>query len=363
MVNYLYRIEGFEMVLELINVTKRYKNLAVVDTFTLTLKEKSFVVLAGPSGCGKTTLLEMIAGFKGVDCGEIRLDGVDITNRKPSERNIAMVFQEPSLFPHLSAYENIAYGVAYSGITKNEADALVEETAKALSIDQILGKPARALSGGQKQRVAIARAIVRKPKLYLMDEPLSALDTKLKTQLRIEIAQLYKKMDASFLYVTHDQMEAMTLADTLVVMKDGMIQQVGKPKEIYNNPINMFVASFLGPYGMNYFEGYMQNGYLHCLNERVKLSSSTTRVIVGQRVEHMKQDENGSCGTIVLLEDIGDELYCHIRWNDKTIIIKRKSSEHYQIGDSFFFALDWEHTLFFHEQTKERLYLAVDIEG
>lgn len=353
------------MVLELLNVTKTYKGTKVVDAFSLELKEKSFVVLAGPSGCGKTTLLNMIAGFKAVDSGVIRLDGVDITNVKPSERNIAMVFQDPSLFPHLSAYENIAYGLVCSGIAKHQVHALVSETAKALSIDHLLEKPAKTLSGGQKQRVAIARAIVRKPKVYLMDEPLSALDAKLKTQLRIEIAQLYKKIDASFLYVTHDQMEAMTLADTLVVMKDGMIQQVGNPKEIYKNPNNMFVASFLGPYGMNYFDGYIQNGYLHCLNERVKVQSATTttRVIVGQRIEHMKQDAHGSCGNVVLLEDIGDELYCHIQWNDKNVIAKRKSSEHYQIGDSFCFSLDWEHTMFFHEQTKKRVYIEIDTEG
>ena len=227
------------------NITKSYGDIKAVQDFHLELSDKSFVVLAGPSGCGKTTLLQLVAGFLSPDSGEIYIDDELVNQKAPAQRNISMVFQEAALFPHMSVFENISFGLAHSGMKQQDIKEAVDQICELLGICDLLERKAGDLSGGQRQRCAIARALVRKPSLFLMDEPLSSLDARLKTQLRIEIAQLYQKNDATFLYVTHDQMEAMTLADILIIMKDGQIVEQGSVAQIFAHPACAYTRQLL----------------------------------------------------------------------------------------------------------------------
>ena len=237
------------------NVKKQYENgFVAVHDFNLEIKDKEFIVLVGPSGCGKSTTLRMIAGLEDISGGEISIGENVVNDMEPKDRDIAMVFQNYALYPHMSVYENIAFGLRLRRVPNDEVHQKVVEAAEILGISELLGRKPKQLSGGQRQRVAIGRAIVRVPKVFLMDEPLSNLDAKLRNQMRAEIILLREKIQTTFVYVTHDQTEAMTLGDRIVIMKDGYVMQVGTPQELFNHPANLFVAGFIGTPQMNFFD-------------------------------------------------------------------------------------------------------------
>jgi multiple sugar transport system ATP-binding protein len=237
-------------------------NVVAVQDCNIEVQDKEFVVLVGPSGCGKSTTLRMIAGLEEISHGTIYIDEKPVNDLPPKDRDIAMVFQNYALYPHMSVYENMAFGLKLRKFPKSEIDQRVREAARILGIEEYLDRKPKALSGGQRQRVAVGRAIVRKPKVFLFDEPLSNLDAKLRVQMRTEISKLHHKLEATMIYVTHDQMEAMTMGDKIVVMKDGFIQQIDSPLYLYNAPVNIFVAGFIGSPSMNFIEGtiYSDNG-------------------------------------------------------------------------------------------------------
>ena len=238
------------------NVRKVYdKDIVAVDDANIEIKDKEFVVLVGPSGCGKSTTLRMIAGLEEISGGEIYIDGTLVNDIPPKDRDIAMVFQNYALYPHMTVYQNMAFGLKLRKYPKDEIDARVQEAADILGIQDLLERKPKALSGGQRQRVAVGRAIVRKPKVFLFDEPLSNLDAKLRVQMRAEISKLHTRLEATMIYVTHDQTEAMTMGDRIVVMKDGKIQQIDAPLRLYNDPVNQFVAGFIGSPSMNFING------------------------------------------------------------------------------------------------------------
>lgn len=239
--------------LSLKHIDKIYdNNVQAVFDFNLEIADKEFIVFVGPSGCGKSTTLRMIAGLEEISAGELYIDGKLMNDVAPKNRDIAMVFQSYALYPHMSVYDNMAFGLKIAKKPKDEIDQKVRKAAKALDIEQYLDRKPKALSGGQRQRVALGRAIVREPKVFLMDEPLSNLDAKLRVQMRTEISKLYQQLGTTFIYVTHDQTEAMTMGTRIVVMKDGRIQQVASPAYLYNHPVNKFVAGFIGSPQMNF---------------------------------------------------------------------------------------------------------------
>ena len=258
--------------LSLRHIDKIYdNNVQAVFDFNLEIKDKEFSVFVGPSGCGKSTTLRMIAGLEDISAGEFYIDGKLMNDVEPKDRDIAMVFQSYALYPHMSVYDNMAFGLKLKKTPKEEIDKRVREAARILEIEDYLDRKPKALSGGQRQRVALGRAIVRNAKVFLMDEPLSNLDAKLRVQMRSEIIKLHERINATTIYVTHDQTEAMTMADRIVVMKAGYIQQIGTPKEIYNNPKNMFVAGFLGAPATNFLQGTYQGNAFICNDQRIEM--------------------------------------------------------------------------------------------
>ena len=312
------------------------EGVVAVQAFNLEIKDKEFVVLVGPSGCGKSTTLRMIAGLEEITEGELYIGDTLSNAIAPRDRNIAMVFQNYSLYPHMTVYENMAFSLKLAKLPKEEIDAKVREAAKTLEITQILDRLPKALSGGQRQRVAIGRAIVRSPQVILMDEPLSNLDAKLRGQMRSEIIRLRQKIDTTFVYVTHDQVEAMTLGDRIVVMKDGFIQQVGTPQEVFNHPYNLFVAGFIGTPQINFFHNVPltnRNGeyYVTIQDREIKLDERyqkglkekgqpETTVVVGVRPVHVEMAEDGFTGKIEVSEMMGSEVHLHINLNGEDIV-------------------------------------------
>lgn len=291
------------------NINKQYDkavNTNAVTDFNLQVKDGEFIVLVGPSGCGKSTMLRMIAGLEEISSGEFFLDGKLMNDVPPSNRNISMVFQNYALYPHMTVYDNMAFGLKIRKTNKKEIDRRVREAAKILGLQDLLKRKPKALSGGQKQRVALGRAIVREAKLFLMDEPLSNLDAKLRFQMRAEIAKLHQRLNTTSIYVTHDQTEAMTMASRIVVMKDGVIQQVGTPKEVYDFPENVFVGGFIGSPSMNFFNGVIVDGRfvsegfnLKVPDEKMAILQAmgyvNKKVVMGIRPEHIVlQTEEGA---------------------------------------------------------------------
>lgn len=312
------------------------EGVVAVQNFNLEIKDKEFVVLVGPSGCGKSTTLRMIAGLEEISEGELYI-GDKLSNViAPRDRNIAMVFQNYSLYPHMTVYENMAFSLKLAKLPKDEIDQKVREAARTLEITQILDRLPKALSGGQRQRVAIGRAIVREPQVILMDEPLSNLDAKLRGQMRSEIIRLRQKINTTFVYVTHDQVEAMTLGDRIVVMKDGFIQQVGTPQEVFNHPQNVFVAGFIGTPQINFFHNVplsKKDGdyYITIQDKDIKLddryqsklkenNQSETNVIVGVRPVHVEMSNTGFTGKIEVSEMMGSEVHLHVDLNGEDIV-------------------------------------------
>jgi ABC-type sugar transport system ATPase subunit len=301
------------------NVSKRYGQQVVVENFDLDMADGEFIVLVGPSGCGKSTTLRMIAGLEEVSEGQIFIAGKEVTNLQPGERNIAMVFQNYALYPHKSVYENLAFGLRMRKTPAGEILTKVQWAAEMLNIENLLERKPRQLSGGQMQRVSLGRALVRSPEAFLLDEPLSNLDAKLRVRMREELAQLHKRVGTNMVYVTHDQVEAMTLGDRIVIMNQGKIQQVGKPLDVYDNPANIFVAGFIGAPEMNQIPGELiySDGALRFICQSINLKIETKKarkvlnhqkVILGIRPEHVSLTDNGSSAvnaSVLLVEQMG----------------------------------------------------------
>ena len=311
------------------------KGVVAVQEFNLDIADKEFIVLVGPSGCGKSTTLRMVAGLEEITEGELLIDGKLVNHVEPKDRDIAMVFQNYALYPHMTVYENMAFGLQLRKYPKDEIDRRVKEAAEILDITQYLNRKPKALSGGQRQRVAIGRAIVRDPKVFLMDEPLSTLDAKLRNQMRAEIIKLRQRIDTTFIYVTHDQTEAMTLGDRIVIMKDGFIQQVGTPQEVFNHPANLFVAGFIGTPQMNFFDAQLscRDGkyFVEAGALSVELSAkkqerllakqvSAQPITLGVRPEHITLSETGISGTVDVSELMGSSLHLHVKAAGKDVI-------------------------------------------
>ena len=318
-----------------VNLQITDEGVVAVQEFSLDIKDKEFIVLVGPSGCGKSTTLRMVAGLEEITSGELYIDGVLVNSVEPKDRDIAMVFQSYALYPHMSVYDNMAYSLKIKKTPKEEIDRKVREAAEILDITQYLDRKPKALSGGQRQRVAIGRAIVRDPKVLLMDEPLSNLDAKLRNQMRAEIIKLRKRINTTFIYVTHDQTEAMTLGDRIVVMKDGFIQQIGTPQEVYDHPRNLFVSGFIGTPQMNYFDARLgiengsyyveSDGYKVVLDngkqERLKAKNVCEQdVILGVRPDHIQLGEKGIKGKVEVSELMGPSCHLHLDVDGKDVI-------------------------------------------
>ena len=282
------------------NVTKSFGETQVIPPLDLTIEDGEFAVFVGPSGCGKSTLLRMIAGLEDLTSGQIEIDGDDVTQVPPSKRGLAMVFQSYALYPHMTVRKNIAFPLRMEGMDQSEIDKKVEAAAKSLNLSDYLDRKPAALSGGQRQRVAIGRAIVRNPSAFLFDEPLSNLDAALRVGMRLEISEMHESMKTTMIYVTHDQVEAMTMADKIVVLQAGVIEQVGTPLELYHTPRNVFVAGFIGSPKMNIFSG----------SEAEKLGAHTA----GIRPEHIDIDLLGGTwkGTVGVAEHLGSDTFVHV---------------------------------------------------
>ena len=312
------------------HIFKTYdKNVTAVSDFTLEIADKEFIVLVGPSGCGKSTTLRMVAGLEDISQGELYIDGKLVNDEEPKDRDIAMVFQSYALYPHMTVRQNMEFPLKLRKMNKEEIDRRVNQAAETLDIVQYLDRKPKALSGGQRQRVAIGRAIVREPKVLLMDEPLSNLDAKLRNQMRAEIIKLRQRIDTTFIYVTHDQTEAMTLGDRIVIMKDGFIQQIGTPQQVFDSPVNLFVAGFIGTPQMNFFKGKLEKvagGYqVRCFGSVTVLAPEMAAklaakgqesgdVILGIRPERIilqNNAENAIQCTVEVSELMGSEVHLH----------------------------------------------------
>ena len=291
--------------LSLTNVCKVYPNgFEAVKDFSLEVEDQEFIIFVGPSGCGKSTTLRMIAGLEEISSGELKIDGRVVNDVEPKDRDIAMVFQNYALYPHMTVFDNMAFGLKLRKVPKDEIKKKVEEAAKILDLEKLLDRKPKALSGGQRQRVAMGRAIVRNPKVFLMDEPLSNLDAKLRVQMRSEIASLHNRLKATIIYVTHDQTEAMTLGTRIVVLKDGVIMQVDSPQKLYNEPNNLFVAGFIGSPQMNFIDAVCK-----VEGERVTLNFEKTSVVLPPAIAKKVIDGGYNGKTVVMgirPEDIGD---------------------------------------------------------
>ena len=319
-------------------VSEKKRDVIAVKDFSMEIEDKEFVVLLGPSGCGKSTTLRMIAGLEEIDGGELFIDDVLVNDMESKDRDVAMVFQNYALYPHMSVFDNMAFAIRKRIPDKKEVERKVREAAEILGITEYLNRKPRELSGGQRQRVAIGRAIVRNPKVMLMDEPLSNLDAKLRNQMRSELLKLRKRIDATFVYVTHDQTEAMTLGDRVVVMKDGEVMQIGKPDEIYSNPASVFVATFIGNPQMNIFpvsayrkgEGYSINLFGKELALGMEYSSVLSKrkesfipLKLGIRPEYITLDEENGLfsGEVSIAEHTGNSVIIHMNINGNEVVV------------------------------------------
>jgi multiple sugar transport system ATP-binding protein len=315
------------------------KGVVAVQQFNIDIADKEFIVLVGPSGCGKSTTLRMIAGLEEISEGEVIIDGRVVNDVPPKDRDIAMVFQNYALYPHMTVYENMAFSLKLKKVDKKTIDEKVREAAEILDITQYLDRKPKALSGGQRQRVAIGRAIVREPKVFLMDEPLSNLDAKLRNQMRAEIIKLRQRINTTFIYVTHDQTEAMTLGDRIVIMRDGFIQQIGTPQEVFNHPANLFVAGFIGTPQMNFFDAELKKtgdkysvmlyGTEFAISEEKQASlrahgAAAGPVVLGVRPEHIMLCDKGATSvkaTVDVSEMMGSSIHLHVNANGKDVVL------------------------------------------
>ena len=326
------------------NVNKQYKKgVDVIKSVSLEIAAGEFLVIVGPSGCGKSTLLRMVAGLEKTTGGKIFIDGRDVTKEEPGERDIAMVFQNYALYPHMTVYDNMAYGLRNRSIPEPEIKERVESASKSLQLSEFLTRKPSQLSGGQRQRVAMGRAIVRSPKVFLFDEPLSNLDAKLRTQMRVEIKRLQRELGTTSIYVTHDQVEAMTLADRLIVLNKGNIDQIGSPKELYAKPLTTFVAGFLGSPSMNFLKADSVEQFSDGLKQRMAdfLQANPDKTIeIGVRPEQLSVEGEGSesdirlAATVLAVEDLGADclIYIELESDQSQLIWRAPSGVEPEIG-------------------------------
>ena len=359
-----------------INLQITDEGVVAVQQFSLDIKDKEFIVLVGPSGCGKSTTLRMVAGLEEISGGELIIDGKVMNDVAPKDRDIAMVFQNYALYPHMTVYENMAFSLKLRHTAKEEIDKKVREAARILDITQYLERKPKALSGGQRQRVAIGRAIVRAPKVMLMDEPLSNLDAKLRNEMRAEIIKLRKRIDTTFMYVTHDQTEAMTLGDRIVIMRDGYIQyiqQIGTPQEVFNHPANLFVAGFIGMPVMNFFDAELKregNEFFVVLSGvKVKLDEKKTArllkndvqsqpVTLGVRPEHTNISATGVPAKVDVSEMMGSSVHLHVDADGRDVIIivpTLDMESSYNYGDLVHFTFSGNVAHVFSKETDKNL--------
>ena len=336
---------------ELNNVKKRFGTVEVIHGVSTTIKDGEFIVIVGPSGCGKSTLLRMVAGLERVSEGEISIGGKTVNDLEPMDRDIAMVFQNYALYPHMSVRENMGYGLKIAKIPKAEIEEKVNAAAKLLQLDEYLDRRPRDLSGGQRQRVAMGRAIVREPSVFLFDEPLSNLDAKLRVQMRLEIRDLQNRLGITALYVTHDQVEAMTMADRMIVMNAGRVEQIGTPLEVYETPQTLFAAQFIGSPSMNVFETTIQNNILSIGDITVPVNTEAKgKVAAGMRPEHVIVDDNGPLSiTVQMGEPLGANTLLHGRLDGTSdaFTISLPGVHHTVAGQVIRFAVDPKHMHFF----------------
>jgi len=358
------------------NVTKVYDGVnKVVTDANFKVEDKEFVVLVGPSGCGKTTTLRMIAGLEEITSGEIFIDGKLVNSLPPKDRDIAMVFQNYALYPHMTVYENMAFGLKLKKVDKKEIDVRVKEAAKILSLESYLERKPKALSGGQRQRVAVGRAIVRKPKVFLFDEPLSNLDAKLRVQMRTEISKLHKQLEATMIYVTHDQTEAMTMGDRIVIMKDGIVNQVDSPLNLYNKPVNQFVAGFIGSPAMNFLSGtILEKTEMMFIsnNSELKFNLSSEQknylknftgkeIIIGIRPENISLEAAVSKSielnsTLDVIEPMGNETFIYFEIEKTQFIARVKPLYDLKVGGKIKLYINPEKIYLFDKQTGSHLF-------
>lgn len=363
------------------DICKVYDNgYQAAKDVNIDIKDKEFIVLVGPSGCGKSTTLRMIAGLEDITSGELSIDGKVVNDVEPKDRDIAMVFQNYALYPHMTVYNNMSFALKLRKMDKKEIDKKVRETAKILQLETQLDKKPKALSGGQRQRVALGRAIVRNPKVFLMDEPLSNLDAKLRTEMRAQISKLHKDLGATFIYVTHDQVEAMTMGDRIVVMKDGLVQQINEPKALYDNPANKFVAEFIGSPQMNFLDVelisqgddvyaklvgkddkfYVPGGKAAYLKEKGYLNKVVTMGIRPEDIHREKVFLNMSPDTqfdasVVIRELMGSEIFAYFDFKGIQLIAKFDGRNDVESGQELTLAFDMNRSHFFDKETEESI--------
>jgi multiple sugar transport system ATP-binding protein len=356
------------------NLNKKFDETHVVKDVNLEIRDREFVVLVGPSGCGKTTTLRMVAGLEEITSGEISIDGRVVNDLPPMDRDIAMVFQNYALYPHMSVYDNMAFGLKMRKFEKSEIEKRVRRSAEILGIQALLERRPRQLSGGQRQRVALGRAIVRDPRVFLFDEPLSNLDAKLRVQMRVELKRLHHRLETTAIYVTHDQVEAMTLGDRVVVMKDGVVQQVGEPLELYGRPANRFVASFIGSPAMNFAEVNVaeSNGALWAESPGLRLRIPAARtealrrhsgssVVLGVRPEALRVATAADPAEQVLetavevVEPLGNEILLDVRVGAQLMVARVDPGTRVKVRDAVRLAVDPERLHFFDAKTEAAL--------
>jgi multiple sugar transport system ATP-binding protein len=358
-----------EVILE--NISKVYDgNVKAVDKVNINIADQEFVVLVGPSGCGKSTTLRMVAGLEDITDGELRIDGKRMNEEAPKDRDIAMVFQNYALYPHMSVYDNMAFGLKIRKYPKDQIESRVQEAAHILDIEELLERKPKALSGGQRQRVAVGRAIVRKPKVFLFDEPLSNLDAKLRVQMRAEISSLHTRLSATMIYVTHDQVEAMTMGDKIVVMKGGVIQQIGTPLKLYNEPVNRFVAGFIGSPPMNIAVAKIVEEGGKIIAKEAGFTVTLTgdiadkikpyvgkEILMGIRPEDLEFTTKPLAGNnlkakIEVIEPLGAETHLFINTSDHSVIARTAPDNIFKVGDEVNFTPNLEKIHFFDLETE-----------
>jgi multiple sugar transport system ATP-binding protein len=359
--------------LSLRNINKIYdNNVQAVFDFNLEVEEKEFVVLVGPSGCGKSTTLRMIAGLEEISSGDLFIEDRRVNNVQPKDRDIAMVFQSYALYPHMTVFDNMAFGLKLKKVPKDEIEKRVTNAARILEIEQYLKRKPKALSGGQRQRVALGRAIVRNAKVFLMDEPLSNLDAKLRVQMRSEIIKLHERIETTTVYVTHDQTEAMTMADRIVIMKDGYIQQIGSPKNVYDKPENMFVANFIGSPAMNFIYGTYKEGRFYVDEKSFSIPEmyrkdlepyDNKEVVLGIRPEDIHYEgivadtfpDTPFDFYVEVSELLGHEFILHGKFFDQPILAKVPSRVNVKMHDTIQLAMETTKLRFFDKATEKAI--------
>ncbi len=358
------------------HVTKRFGKVTALNDINLHIQDREFLVLVGPSGCGKTTALRIIAGLEDPTEGNILIDGRVVNDVPPKDRDIAMVFQSYALYPHMTVFDNMAFGLKLRRVPKEEIKRRVYEAAEMLGIQDLLDRYPRQLSGGQRQRVAVGRAIVRQPKVFLFDEPLSNLDAKLRVQTRAELSRLHKRLQTTFVYVTHDQVEAMTMADRIAVMNQGVIQQVDTPQKVYDEPANLFVAGFIGSPAMNFFPATLrqQEGHLYVdtgafavqvPDERKEVYAPyiNRRVILGLRPEHIYHPDFAPpgifpqpvTGRVEVVEPMGSEKYVYLRAGEHAFVARVDPRSDYRLGEEGTVVFDMSRMHLFDPETERAI--------